>query len=37
MSNRAIGGLILGAALGFAAIAAFYLLPSIGTGASLPD
>lgn len=34
MSNRAIGGAILGAAVGFAAVAALYLIPRAGSGAA---
>lgn len=34
MSNRAIGGVVLGAAVGFAAIAALYLIPRAGSGAA---
>ncbi len=34
MNNRAVGGVILGAALGFAAIAALYLIPRTGPGAA---
>jgi hypothetical protein len=34
LSNRAIGGIILGAAIGFATIAALYLIPRVGSGAT---
>lgn len=34
MTHRAVGGLVMGAALGFAAIAALYLFPRVGTRAT---